>query len=202
VPSIGGWSDFFLERFIRDRIEDWLENLIGYDQLEADSVRAREIGKLPSARIYRSSNLVIPNATWTQVLWNATEHDTDTMTSVGYDRLVVKTRGLYRVELATSYDNAAGSRAQVIVKVPVAGGNGIAISYTDCIPGGVSAGGQMSGGIVSCEVGDFFLAGVYQGAGGPINLTGGGVATYGFGIGPANTTNYVSALQATYEGDF
>lgn len=201
MPAIGGWDEFFLERFIRERIGDWFKDQIGSNELKDNSVRTAEIGVLPSARMYRNANLLVANALWTLATFTTADHDGDTMVPGTLDRLVVKTAGIYHVDFSSGWDNAAGSKAQVIIQVPAAGGNGIGIAYNDCIGGGVSAGGQMSSATVRAAVGDYFLAGVYQAAGGPINLTGGAVAAFGFGIGPVNTTQYPSALQAFWVSD-
>ena len=86
----------------------------------------------PTARAYLAANQSIPNATWTKIIFDTEEWDTDGMfTPPSTDIVVKRLSGYYLIQGSVGFAaNATGIRA---ANLP------IAYNYTPALSGGITA---------------------------------------------------------------
>lgn len=122
------------------------------------------------ARMYRSTDQSIPNATLTQITFSAARWDTDTLTSGG-TQFTIQRAGAYRITAQVRF--AANATGQRIVYIRLNGSTFLAIDSRQAVTGGNPTDVTVPA-EYELAAGNTVQLYVYQDSGGALNVTSAG----------------------------
>lgn len=125
------------------------------------------------ARAFHGPAQAIPHATFTALALNQEDYDNDTIHNlvVNNSRLTCKTAGKYIIIAQAQWAADAGGAGQRMVGIYFNGANWISLVQNDNV--GTSGLNMLSSTVFHLAVNEYVECHVYQGSGGPLNVTGG-----------------------------